>query len=113
MVTAMTPEMNLPAREQPADAAIGEIKGETMIACEELSFSYDHGKTNTLDHISLNIPEKQVTAFIGPSGCGKSTFLRCFNRMNDLIDTARVTTGQIRIMGQDIHASGVDVIELR
>nr|WP_234037873.1 phosphate ABC transporter ATP-binding protein PstB [Roseibacillus ishigakijimensis] len=84
-----------------------------MIECTDVSFSYDGGKTNTLDHISLDIPEKKVTAFIGPSGCGKSTFLRCFNRMNDLIDTARITSGAIKIMGQDIHAPEVDVIELR
>jgi phosphate transport system ATP-binding protein len=53
-----------------------------------------------------------VTAFIGPSGCGKSTLLRCFNRMNDLIEGTRVS-GSIKISGQDIHASGLDVTELR
>ncbi|HLP25961.1 MAG TPA: phosphate ABC transporter ATP-binding protein PstB [Acidobacteriota bacterium] len=63
--------------------------------------------------MTLNIREREVTAFIGPSGCGKSTLLRCLNRMNDLIDGARVTTGQIRIDGVDIHDSRVDVIELR
>ncbi|MBK1833983.1 phosphate ABC transporter ATP-binding protein PstB [Roseibacillus ishigakijimensis] len=100
--------------ETPAKPAVGEIEGRrTMIECTDVSFSYDGGKTNTLDHISLDIPEKKVTAFIGPSGCGKSTFLRCFNRMNDLIDTARITSGAIKIMGQDIHAPEVDVIELR
>jgi len=92
---------------------IGAVTGKTMLDCEDVSFSYDLGKTNTLDHISLEIPEKQVTAFIGPSGCGKSTFLRCFNRMNDLIDTAKLTSGKISIMGQDINAPEVDVIELR
>lgn len=96
--------------QQPA---VGNIVGETMIECDDVSFSYDAGKTNTLDHITLNIPEKQVTAFIGPSGCGKSTFLRCFNRMNDLIDSARVTSGRISIMGQDINGPEVDAIELR
>jgi len=99
--------------ENPHQPVIGNIQGKTMIECEDVSFSYDLGKTNTLDHISLDIPEKQVTAFIGPSGCGKSTFLRCFNRMNDLIDTAKLTSGSIRIMGQEIHAPEVDVIELR
>ncbi|MFC0018736.1 phosphate ABC transporter ATP-binding protein PstB [Roseibacillus persicicus] len=100
-------------KETPDEPVIGRIKGKTMIECNDVSFSYDNGKTNTLDHISLDIPEKQVTAFIGPSGCGKSTFLRCFNRMNDLIDSARITSGSINIMGQDIHAPEVDVIELR
>ena len=99
--------------EKPHQSVIGAVTGQTMIDCEDVSFSYDLGKTNTLDRISLEIPEKQVTAFIGPSGCGKSTFLRCFNRMNDLIDTAKLTSGRISIMGQDIHAPEVDVIELR
>lgn len=99
--------------ETPTEPVVGEITGKTMIECKDLSFSYDMGKTSTLDHINLDVPEKQVTAFIGPSGCGKSTFLRCFNRMNDLIDTAKITSGTIRIMGQDIHAPEVDAIELR
>ena len=63
--------------------------------------------------INLKIPEKKVTAFIGPSGCGKSTLLRCFNRMNDLLDHARVTAGTIKIEGVNINAPEVDVIELR
>ncbi len=86
---------------------------ETIISIDDLSFSYDHGKTNTLKNISLEIPAGKVTAFIGPSGCGKSTLLRCLNRMNDLVDTAAVTSGQIRILNQDINAPDVDAIELR
>lgn len=113
MVIEMKQETATLGKEMPDEPAVGEITGKTMIECEDVSFSYDMGKTNTLDHISLDIPEKQVTAFIGPSGCGKSTFLRCFNRMNDLIDTAKITSGKIKIMGQDIHAPDVDPIELR
>ena len=109
----MNQETETLGKEMPAEPAVGEVRGKTMIEVTDLSFSYDMGKTNTLDHISLDIPEKQVTAFIGPSGCGKSTFLRCFNRMNDLIDTAKVTSGEIKIMDQEIHAPSVDVIELR
>jgi len=109
----MNQETEILGKEMPEKSVVGKITGKTMIQCEDVSFSYDMGKTNTLDHISLDIPEKQVTAFIGPSGCGKSTFLRCFNRMNDLIDTAKVTSGTIRIMGQDIQAPEVDPIELR
>ena len=86
---------------------------ESIISIEDLSFSYDLGKTNTLRNISLEIPAGKVTAFIGPSGCGKSTLLRCLNRMNDLVDTAKVTTGKISILGQDINASDVEAIELR
>ena len=74
---------------------------------------FHYGPSKALHSVSLKIPERKVTAFIGPSGCGKSTLLRCFNRMNDLIDHARVTAGTIRIDGADINAPDVDVIELR
>jgi len=71
-----------------------------------------YGAAQALKNISLSVPEKLVTAFIGPSGCGKSTFLRCFNRMNDLIDNVRIT-GEIKIGGEEIYRPDVDVIELR
>ena len=77
------------------------------------SVDFHYGRSKALHGINLKIPEKKVTAFIGPSGCGKSTLLRCFNRMNDLIDSARVSAGEIRIDGLDINAPEVDVIELR
>jgi phosphate transport system ATP-binding protein len=83
----------------------------TMIDVEGVDFHY--GKAKALHGITLKIPEKKVTAFIGPSGCGKSTLLRCFNRMNDLLDQARVTAGTIKIEGVNINAPEVDVIELR
>lgn len=88
-------------------------KSQPMIEIENLSFSYNQGKTNTLKNISLQCPEKQVTSFIGPSGCGKSTLLRCLNRMNDLVETSCVTSGSIKIMGHNIHGKDVDAIELR
>lgn len=71
-----------------------------------------YGTKQALFDIDVEILPHQVTAFIGPSGCGKSTLLRCFNRMNDLIDDCRVT-GDIMVGGQDIYASGVDVVFLR
>src|SRR5260370_10836978 len=83
----------------------------TMIDVDGVDFHY--GKAKALHGINLKIPEKKVTAFIGPSGCGKSTLLRCFNRMNDLLDHARVTAGAINIEGVNINASDVDVIEFR
>jgi phosphate transport system ATP-binding protein len=83
----------------------------TMIEVDGVDFNY--GKTKALHGINLKIQEKKVTAFIGPSGCGKSTLLRCFNRMNDLIDHARVTSGVIKIENVNINAPDVDVIELR
>ena len=95
------------------DAKSSAAPDRTIIECEGLSFSYDLGKTDTLQEISLKIPEKMVTALIGPSGCGKSTLLRCLNRMNDLIPTAKVTKGTIKILDQDIYAPEVDPIEVR
>lgn len=70
------------------------------------------GRNHVLKGIDISIPEKAVTAIIGPSGCGKSSFLRCLNRMNDLIDTARIT-GEVLIDGQNIYDDGVDVSSLR
>jgi phosphate transport system ATP-binding protein len=84
---------------------------QTMIEVDGVDFYY--GRTKALHGIDLKIPEKKVTAFIGPSGCGKSTLLRCFNRMNDLIDSARITAGTIKIGSIDINTPEVDVIELR
>src|SRR5512139_3569506 len=71
-----------------------------------------YGGNQALHDISMEIPDRQVTAFIGPSGCGKSTLLRCFNRMNDLIDNVRIT-GEFLVKGQDINAPSTDVIEVR
>ena len=71
-----------------------------------------YGANQALFGIDLVIPERCVTAFIGPSGCGKSTLLRCMNRMNDMIDGARVK-GTITLDGEDIYAPRVDVVELR
>ena len=81
-----------------------------LIDVENLSLFY--GATQALKNVSLQLKEHVVTAFIGPSGCGKSTFLRCFNRMNDLIDSVRIT-GQIKIGGQNIYDPAVNVIALR
>lgn len=98
--------------DQPASTET-KPANKAMIEIDDLSFSYNMGKTNTLQNITLDVPEKQVTAFIGPSGCGKSTLIRCLNRMNDLVETSKITNGQIRIMGQDINAKSVSAIELR
>ncbi len=94
--------------DRPATAP---ATGRPMIEIDDVDFFY--GASQALHDITLNIAEKEVTAFIGPSGCGKSTLLRCLNRMNDLIDGTRVGTGQIRIDGVNIYDPRVDVIELR
>lgn len=71
-----------------------------------------YGDSHALKGIDMMIPQNRVTAFIGPSGCGKSTFLRCFNRMNDLIENVRVT-GEIQLDGQNIFDRSVNVATLR
>ena len=83
---------------------------ESKISVSNLDFFY--GNAQALYDISLEIPERQVMAFIGPSGCGKSTFLRTINRMNDTIPIARVK-GKVMIDGNDIYAPGTDVVNLR
>jgi phosphate transport system ATP-binding protein len=80
------------------------------IAARHLNFYY--GDFHALQDISLDFYQNQVTALIGPSGCGKSTFLRCLNRMNDLIPTARVE-GEIILDDQNINDPKVDVVSLR
>ena len=71
-----------------------------------------YGETHALKDVDVDILDKTVTAFIGPSGCGKSTFLRCLNRMNDTVASARVT-GRIEMDGQDIYDARVDPVQLR
>ncbi len=71
-----------------------------------------YGTKQALSKVTLNIPERQVMAFIGPSGCGKSTYLRTINRMNDLIPGVKIT-GEVKIDGVDIYDRDLDVVELR
>ncbi len=83
---------------------------ETKILTQNLGLFYS--EKQALKNISLEIPEKRVTAFIGPSGCGKSTFLRVLNRMNDLIDNVRIE-GKVFVDGVDIYDKNIDVVNLR
>ncbi|MGC1951877.1 MAG: phosphate ABC transporter ATP-binding protein PstB [Gammaproteobacteria bacterium] len=71
-----------------------------------------YGDKHAIKNVSLDVGANEIVAMIGPSGCGKSTFLRCFNRMNDTIDSCRVT-GEIRLDGEDIHNQKLDVVQLR
>lgn len=75
-------------------------------------FNFWYGDFHALTGLDLNIAKNAITSFIGPSGCGKSTFLRCINRMNDLIEGARVE-GIMTLDGNDIYAEGVDPVDLR
>ena len=81
-----------------------------IITVKDLQLWY--GQTKALKGVSMDIPEKSITALIGPSGCGKSTFLKTLDRMNDLIPGVRIE-GEIKYNGQDIFAPSVDVNELR
>ena len=81
-----------------------------IITVEDLNLWY--GSTQALHHVSMEIPEKSITALIGPSGCGKSTFLKTLDRMNDLVPGVRIE-GTVRYDGRDIFAPNVDVNELR
>ena len=87
-----------------------EFEGPTKLAVDDLDVYY--GDDHALKGVSMDIPEKSVTALIGPSGCGKSTFLRCLNRMNDRIRSASVD-GSVALDGQEIYQDGVDLVELR
>lgn len=81
-----------------------------IITVKDLQLWY--GQTKALKGVSMDIPEKSITALIGPSGCGKSTFLKTLDRMNDLIPGVRIE-GEVKYNGQDIFAPSVDVNELR
>jgi len=103
---ALPPTMAAPRATHHGGAALGPTK----IAARDVSVFY--GDKQALYDVSLDIPDKTVTALIGPSGCGKSTFLRTMNRMNDTIPGARVA-GSIRMDGEDINAKTVDPVLLR
>ena len=83
---------------------------DAKISARDVSVFY--GEKQALDAVSIDVATEYVTAFIGPSGCGKSTFLRTLNRMNDTIAGARVE-GEIKLDGEDIYRSGMDVVQLR
>ena len=97
------------ARKQD-NSAINPNIADPVVEVENLNLKY--GDKPALHNIYLEIPKNQATAFIGPSGCGKSTLLRCFNRLNDLIDSCTVT-GEIKINGNNIYESTVDITDLR
>jgi len=100
-------ESNEQVREEWTDYS---FEGNAKLAVDDLDVHY--GDDHALKGVSMEIPERSVTALIGPSGCGKSTFLRCLNRMNDRIGSAHVD-GSVRLDDQEIYQDGVDLVELR
>jgi phosphate transport system ATP-binding protein len=94
---------------QLADRQVS-VEGRAMMTARNVNVHY--GDKHAIKDVSMDITKENVTAFIGPSGCGKSTFLRCFNRMNDTVASARVT-GRIELEGEDVYAPSMDVVQLR
>src|SRR3954464_11735995 len=106
------PNLSLSQLANIQDTSDEEIAPGSKPKMRANEVSVFYGEKQALKDISIQIYEDLVTAFIGPSGCGKSTFLRCLNRMNDTIPSARVT-GCIELDGEDITTSNMDVVELR
>ena len=95
---------NPPSTSQPP------ANGRAAFEVNHLNFFY--GSFQALSNVTMQVPLRKITAIIGPSGCGKSTFIRCFNRMNDLVPSARVEGG-VLFYGQNLYAADVDPVEVR
>ena len=107
----MTADISL-KQKRDADPVDATPAPQVATKLREDDLSLYYGKFQALKNVSMEIPERQVTAFIGPSGCGKSTLIRCFNRIHDLYEGIR-TEGQILLDDHDIYDSGVDLNLLR
>ena len=102
-----------PVAVAPAAPAVsGKTAPAARTKLKTIGLDLHYGTKQALHQVSIEIPERQVTAFIGPSGCGKSTLLRCFNRMNDLVDGVRIT-GRVLLDDEDVYHSHLDPIALR
>jgi phosphate transport system ATP-binding protein len=86
------------------------MERDTKIHASDVNIYY--GEKHAIKHLSIDIPDRAVSAFIGPSGCGKTTFLRAINRMNDTIPSCRFT-GEVQIDGKDVYDKSLDVVQLR
>jgi len=105
--------MELAIHTEVSDKARVDMQGLSLphkVTAQGVNVYY--GDKQALKNVNLDIPSNMVTALIGPSGCGKSTFLRCLNRMNDVVDGCRIE-GSITLDGEDVYARGVDVVHLR
>ena len=101
------------ARQATSTPIVSEISmNMTAVAIEARDLSVHYGDFRAVRDVNLPIPRQQITAIIGPSGCGKSTVLRAFNRMNDLVPSAR-TSGLVLYHGQNIYEPDVDAVEVR
>ena len=102
--------MNTQTLETIATRQEAEHNGTLKMSARDVCVFY--GAKQAINKVSIDVTQENVTAFIGPSGCGKSTFLRTLNRMNDTVAGARVE-GEIKLDGEDIYSSGMDVVQLR
>ena len=112
-----SPEATATTPEVERNVSVGTVQRERpddntplVLAVEDLAVYY--GDFRAVSNVNMPIRTNEVTALIGPSGCGKSTVLRCFNRMNDLIESARVE-GSILYHGVDLYGAAVDPVEVR
>jgi phosphate transport system ATP-binding protein len=97
------------------EESVGKVEKDDSLdvpVCEAEDLSVYYGDFRAVRNVNIKIRGKEITAFIGPSGCGKSTVLRCFDRMNDLIDGARIE-GKVRYHGVDLYGKDVDAVEVR
>ncbi len=99
-----------PQAAQPLDAHVGHMMPPAKMSTIDLSVYYGH--THALKNVSIDIPDRHVTALLGPSGCGKSTLLRALNRMHDLTPHAHVT-GVVQLDGEDVYSPEIDIVRLR
>ena len=120
------PEFSQPVPDPSTESTRADNNSEELVAgirtatelaeadakVQATNVDFYYGSTQALFEISMSVPEHCVTALIGPSGCGKSTFLRCINRMNEMIPGASMR-GEMALDGADIYAPGTDVVELR
>lgn len=111
---AIRMEVNMRGAEANAGSSKGEMPAKVAPNAEfdVTNLNMFYGSAQALKNVNIQIYQKQITAIIGPSGCGKSTFLRCFNRMNDLVQGARVE-GKVMFRGQDLYAPNIDPVAVR
>jgi phosphate transport system ATP-binding protein len=107
----LSPQAETVAASRPV-AASRSVSPEGPIVLDVSDVDVYYGSFRAVRNVDIPVPQNRITAMIGPSGCGKSTVLRCFNRMNDLIDGARVT-GRITYHGEDLYGPRVDPVEVR
>ncbi|RYG70965.1 phosphate ABC transporter ATP-binding protein [bacterium] len=98
------------AQEGARESAASNLSSTVKMAAKDVDLYY--GAKHALKKVSASFTERSITALIGPSGCGKSTFLRCLNRMNDLVESCKIT-GEFTLDGENLYARGVDVVQLR